>query len=112
MEPGCAARTPGLDFTDLVSGVTNNTIIRYSGSLTTPPCSESVSWIISTKTLPIDEITFQKVKAVIKFNSRYTQNYLGGVNLLQNAADELNCSKKHVGEKKPYTGGENQRILD
>ena len=29
--------------------------VTYKGSLTTPPCSEGVVWIISSKPLPISE---------------------------------------------------------
>jgi hypothetical protein len=50
-----------------------------------------VDWLISTELLYIDLLTWLSVKKVIKYNARYTQDFLGGVNLLQNAADEL-CS--------------------
>ncbi len=87
---GNATLTGPLDFTSLKYKLTHNTVYRYIGSLTTPPCSEQVSWIISTKPLYIDADTFKRVKKVVKFNSRYTQDGLGQVNLLENAAAELN----------------------
>ncbi|KAL7931747.1 carbonic anhydrase [Trichoderma chlorosporum] len=87
--PGSTTTTGPLVFGPLEEHLRSNTIYKYSGSLTTPPCSEGVAWHISTKPLVIDEVTFQKVRNVIKFNSRYTQNGLGQINLLQNAANGL-----------------------
>jgi hypothetical protein len=44
--------------------------------------------------LGIDVHTYKAVKDVVRFNSRYTQNSLGMVNLLENAAIELGGKKK------------------
>ena len=55
----------------------------YVGSLTQPPCTEGVVWIIPVQTFPITVKQFNALKQVLGFNSRYTQNKLGDGNLLQ-----------------------------
>ncbi|GKZ20020.1 hypothetical protein AbraIFM66951_001612 [Aspergillus brasiliensis] len=79
-----------LDFSSVSRHFLNNEIYTYSGSLTTPPCTEGVSWYVSALPLVLDVDTYNDVKKVLKFNSRYTQNVLGHEDLLQLAADELN----------------------
>lgn len=58
----------------------------YSGSLTTPPCSEGVRWLVATQKLQIQTATFERVRDVIGFNARYPQNTPGQPNVLQLAA--------------------------
>jgi hypothetical protein len=53
--------------------------------------------------LGIDVHTYKAVKDVVRFNSRYTQNSLGMVNLLENAAIELGGKKKR---------GQSSNVLD
>lgn len=105
-EPGSCIETGPLNFTDIKTILEGNPIMRYDGSLTTPPCTESISWWISVMPLSISVDMFQMAKEVIKFNSRYTQNSLGEVNLLQNAANELNCNKKG------FHADARQKVLD
>jgi carbonic anhydrase len=88
-QPGTFTQTGPLDFSGIINHLNTHGIYEYSGSLTTPPCSESVPWVISTEPLPINVQTYNAVKAILKFNARYTQNNLGQSNLLENAAAEL-----------------------
>lgn len=59
----------------------------YQGSLTTPPCSEGVTWLVSEKTLPVNVATYKAFKSIIKFNARYAQNAPGEENLITFAKD-------------------------
>jgi len=42
--------------------------------LTTPPCSEDVSWYVVEDPLAITVQQFNKMNKIMKFNSRFTQN--------------------------------------
>ncbi|KAL1616191.1 hypothetical protein SLS56_011498 [Neofusicoccum ribis] len=81
--PGAITETGALNFSPLIKHFTSNPILSYTGSLTTPPCSEGINWLVSQKPMPINVATFNALKDVMKFNSRYTQNTLGQTNLLE-----------------------------
>jgi len=61
----------------------------YTGSLTTPPCAEGLQFFVTTEQLPIDVATFNKIKSVVGFNARFTQNTPGQDNLLSAAARQI-----------------------
>jgi carbonic anhydrase len=88
--PGTYTKTGALNFAALTKHLKSHGIYEYSGSLTTPPCSENVAWFISTEPLPLNVQSYNAVKKVLKFNARYTQNALGQDNLLEVAAKSLN----------------------
>ena len=46
---------------------------RYDGSLTTPPCSESVKWIVLTTPIEMSEAQIAAFKAIIHDNNRPVQ---------------------------------------
>jgi carbonic anhydrase len=59
------------------------TSYRYEGSLTTPPCSESVKWIVLTTPIEMSEAQIAAFKAIIHDNNRPVQP-LNGRKLLVN----------------------------
>ncbi|KAA8652839.1 hypothetical protein EYZ11_003316 [Aspergillus tanneri] len=81
-EPGTSTITGSIAFSGLEAHFDRNYIYNYTGSLTTPPCTEEVQWFLSEVPLPLSVPDYNNVKKVVKFNSRYTQNELGNDNLL------------------------------
>lgn len=51
----------------------SRTTYRYDGSLTTPPCSEGVKWIVFTDPIELSAAQIGKFKELIKSNNRPTQ---------------------------------------
>ena len=62
-------------------------VYTYAGSLTTPPCSEGVTWYVTEESLYMSVSQFHAWKTIIKFNSRNTQNAPGMENLIQYSAE-------------------------
>ncbi|KAG6919148.1 hypothetical protein DXG01_008955 [Tephrocybe rancida] len=81
------ATTKNLAFQPIIKHITGQGLYRYAGSLTTPPCAEGITWLVSRLPLDVDVATFNTFKKVIKFNSRYTQNTPGQQNLISFARD-------------------------
>ena len=46
---------------------------RYDGSLTTPPCSEGVKWIMMTTPIEMSEAQIAAFKAIFDGNNRPVQ---------------------------------------
>ena len=68
-----AAREPGISFNvnDLLPD--DRTTYRYPGSLTTPPCSESVQWMRLKNPMTVSADQAQQFEDTVGYNSRYTQ---------------------------------------
>ena len=90
--PGTATGTGSLDFNDLQTHLANTVVYWYPGSLTVLLCSEGVVWLVAKAPVFIYVDTSIKLKSVVKFNSRYTQNTPGGVNLIDHTRIDLDGS--------------------
>ncbi|KAA8615049.1 Cah Carbonic anhydrase [Pyrenophora tritici-repentis] len=83
-KPG--TKTPikgGIDFSDVEDKLKKSEILTYSGSLTTPPCAEGVTFLIVKEPLDISVADFNAIKKIVKFNSRVIQNKPGYPNLVE-----------------------------
>ena len=49
------------------------TTYRYSGSLTTPPCSEGVSWLVMTTPVELESAQLRKLESLFEANNRPVQ---------------------------------------
>jgi carbonic anhydrase len=88
-KPGTITETGPLDFKELARHLSCSTVYQYGGSLTTPPCTEGIAWNVVKEPIYLDVKTYKKVKKVVKFNARYTQNKPANINLLDNARNVL-----------------------
>ncbi len=61
---------------------------RYDGSLTTPPCSEDVKWIVLTTPIEISEAQIAAFKTIIGDNNRPVQPLNGRKLFVNSAGDE------------------------
>ena len=87
--PGTITETGPIDFAPFVAAINAQSMSQYTGSLTTPPCAEGLQFFVTTKQLPINVATFNKIKAVVGFNARFTQNTPGQDNLLAASAKQI-----------------------
>ncbi|KAF8067642.1 alpha carbonic anhydrase [Lyophyllum atratum] len=85
--PYSSAHTGALLFQPLLTHFHTTPLYEYMGSLTTPPCTDGVTWLVAREPLPLDVATYLGFKRVMKFNARYTQNGPGGENLIEMAAE-------------------------
>lgn len=71
-----------LDLAPLIKSIDIKSLVSYSGSLTTPPCTEGVTWLVYQKPMEIDTATYKKFKKAMKFNSRITEGPPGAKNVI------------------------------
>jgi carbonic anhydrase len=87
--PGTITETEQLNLDAIVSHLERTPLRQYSGSLTTPPCKEGITFLVAEQPLPVNPASFNAMKKVLKFNSRFTQGDLGEGNLIEKAAKSV-----------------------
>lgn len=87
--PGTRTTIPSLDFSRLVHTIGTLPFYVYQGSLTTPPCSEGVSFMVAVHPILLHVNMYNALKAVVKANARFSQNDLGQMNLLEIGSGSL-----------------------
>jgi carbonic anhydrase len=60
-----------INITDLLPRI--QTTFRYSGSLTTPPCSEGVHWLVMTTPVELSKAQLSKLESIFDGNNRPVQ---------------------------------------
>lgn len=87
--PGTATKTPAFAMSGLVAMLAGTTFQSYSGSLTTPPCSEGVNWFVATEPLSVTLDSYKAARSVIGQNARFSQNAPGQENVLSLSAQGM-----------------------
>lgn len=82
-QSGNSSTTGPLSFGPLVNHVRRSRVWTYRGSLTTPPCSEVVTWLFVENSINVGFDLYKDLKRTMKFNARFTQNAPGSINLLE-----------------------------
>ena len=62
-----------LPWEPLKSAIELSSFWQYPGSLTTPPCSEGVAWVVFATAVQVPMDFLAEFVAVVGFNSRFTQ---------------------------------------
>ncbi|KAJ8094102.1 hypothetical protein PM082_023310 [Marasmius tenuissimus] len=93
-KPGSIAPTGALDLSKIATAFECQDKFHYVGSLTTPPCTEGINFVVLKEPFSLNVKTYNAMKKIMKFNSRYTQNAPGRENLLELVFAQLEAQQR------------------
>jgi len=76
-EEGEKSKNVDIAFTDFVSELDLSDYWSYTGSLTTPPCTEGVTFVVLKAPQKLTPEEVRKLNNAVRFNSRFTQDVNG-----------------------------------
>ncbi len=72
-QPGAVETIPGVQVETAQLLPRDRSLFRYFGSLTTPPCSEAVKWIIFQKPVELSAFQLSQFSEIFPLNARPVQ---------------------------------------
>jgi carbonic anhydrase len=78
-----------LNMEAIVNTINSSEFYYYIGSLTTPPCSEDVVFLLAKDPFPIGFKQYNDLKAVVGMNARHVQGPQDTENIIVTAARNL-----------------------
>jgi carbonic anhydrase len=92
-KPGMVTEIPDLDLSPIIATINKMRFFTYQGSLTTPPCTEGVTFLVASDPLPLSVEMYNHLKTVVGYNARFIQNPIPAEeNILVTAAKGLNVT--------------------
>ncbi|ORY42184.1 carbonic anhydrase, partial [Rhizoclosmatium globosum] len=85
-----STKLQGLDMSSIITAIAEADFFSYTGSLTTPPCTEGVLWLVARQPLKISQAQWDKLTKVMPFNSRTTQANKSGKNATESSHGNSN----------------------
>ncbi|KAJ3076628.1 Intraflagellar transport protein 52 [Podochytrium sp. JEL0797] len=86
-----------LDMIPIVSALQGSSYFSYTGSLTTPPCTEGILWVVAREPLEISQQQLNALTDVMPFNSRHTQvNKVGHFKEDHPKCSPADCTEAHA----------------
>jgi hypothetical protein len=106
--PGNVTNIATLDLSPMVNAINTLQFHNYRGSLTTPPCTEGLQFLLGSQALPMQVGMYNALKAVVGANARHVQGALGTENVLVTGAGNIGAAQQQQALNQPVNQAGNQ----